>query len=90
MGDISGPVFEAWVHEHCGCLVEIVKRSDDQTGFVILSRRWVVVGTLDWFSCFRHLSKVYERLAETSEAWTYTAMIRVMLKRLANNPAVYC
>lgn len=86
----SGPAFAAWVSDHCGCLVEIVKRSDDLKGFVVLPRRWVVERTFGWFSRFRRLSKDYERLAPTSEAWIYVAMIRVMLKRLANNPAVYC
>jgi putative transposase len=89
-GGFSGPDFEAWVYEHCGCLVEIVKRSDDQKGFVVLPRRWIVERTFAWFSRFRRLSKDYERLAETSEAWIYTAMIRLMLKRLANHPVIYC
>ena len=29
--------------------IEIVKRSDDMTGFVVLPRRWVVERTFSWF-----------------------------------------
>ncbi len=34
------------------------------------------------------MSKDYEQLPETSEAMTYAAMVRIMLRRLARNPAV--
>ena len=89
-GGFSGPNFAEWVYQHCGCLVEIVKRSDDAKGFVILPRQWVVERTLGWISRFRRLSKDYERLAESSQAWIYAAMIRIMLQRLAKDHSVYC
>lgn len=85
-----GPDFADWVWQHCGCLVEIVKRSDDVQGFVVLPRRWVVERTFGWLSRFRRLSKDYERLAQTSQAWIYAAMVRIMLQRLVKNPAIYC
>jgi len=75
--------------EHCGWLVEIIKRSDDAKGFVVLPRRWVVERTFGWLYRFRRLSKDYEVLPETSEAWIYAAMVRIMLQRLARDPAVY-
>ena len=40
-GGYSGQPFFDWVLQHCGWLVEIVKRSDDAEGFVVLPRRWV-------------------------------------------------
>jgi putative transposase len=52
-------------------------------GFRILPRRWVVERTFAWQSHQRRLSKDYERLGATSEAWIYLAMIRLMLRRLA-------
>ena len=69
--------------------MEIIKRSDDAEGFVVLPRRWVVERTFGWLYRFRRLSKDYEVLPETSEAWIYAAMVRIMLQRLARNPAVY-
>jgi putative transposase len=88
-GGYAGQAFREWVMEHCGWLVEIIKRSDDAEGFVVLPRRWVVERTFGWLYRFRRLSKDYEVLPETSEAWIYAAMVRIMLQRLARNPAVY-
>ena len=62
--------------------LEIVKRSDKQKGFVVLPRRWVVERTFAWLSFNRRLSKDYEYLPETSEAFIRIAMIRLMLARL--------
>jgi putative transposase len=69
--------------------VEIVKRSDDAEGFVVLPRRWVVERTFGWLVRFRRLSRDYEKLPETSEAMIYAAMGRIMLKRLARNYAIF-
>lgn len=88
-GGYEGQAFAEWVLEHCGWLLEIVKRNDEATGFVVLPRRWVVERTFGWLYRFRRLSKDYEVLVETSEAWIYAAMVRIMLQRLARNSAVY-
>ncbi|MFI1292459.1 IS5 family transposase [Streptomyces sp. NPDC020792] len=37
-----------WAAEKCLLTLEIVKRSDDMAGFVVLPRRWVVERTLSW------------------------------------------
>ena len=61
----------------------IVRKLADQEGFVVLPRRWVVERTFGWLCRSRRLSKDYEELTETSEAWIYAAMIQLMLRRLA-------
>jgi transposase len=43
--------------------VEIVKRTDDMLGFVVLPRRWVVERTFSWFGRNRRLAKDYETFA---------------------------
>jgi putative transposase len=54
------------------------------TGFRgVLPRRWVVERTVAWLGQNRRLSKDDERLCETSEALIYTAMSRLMVRRLA-------
>ena len=63
--------------------LEIVKRPDGVKGFLVLARRWVVERTFAWLSFNRRLSKDYEYLPETSEAFIRVAMIRLMLARLA-------
>ena len=52
-------------------------------GFQVLPRRWVVERTFSWKDQNRRMSKDYERLTETSEAFIYGAMSRLMLRRLA-------
>lgn len=64
--------------------LEIVKRNDQQKGFVVLPKRWIVERTFGWLNRFRRLSKDYERLPATSETMIYLAMTRLMLRRLAS------
>jgi putative transposase len=54
-------------------------------GYVALPRRWVVERTFSWLSQNRRLSKDYERLCESAEAFVYAAMIRLMVRRLARD-----
>ena len=49
----------------------------------MLPRRWVVERTFAWLGRNRPLSKDYEELPCTEEAWIYLAMIRLMLARKA-------
>jgi len=64
--------------------LEIVKRSNDVKGFKVLPHRWVVELTFGWLGRYRRLSKDYEGLTESSQALIYAAMIRIMIKRLAD------
>jgi putative transposase len=48
-----------------------------------LPKRWIVERTFSWLSQNRRLSKDYERLPESSEAFIYAAMSRLMARRLA-------
>jgi transposase len=56
-------------------------------GFEVLPRRWVVerrtFGTFAWLSQNRRMSKDYERLCATAEAFVYVAITRLMVRRLA-------
>lgn len=63
--------------------LEIVKRSDDRAGFVVLPKRWIVERTFAWLYRCRRLSKDYEYLTSTSETMIQVAMINLMLRRLA-------
>ena len=54
-----------------------------QRGFQVLPRRWVVERTFAWLSQNRRMSKDYERLCATAEAFIYVAMSRLMVRRLA-------
>lgn len=71
-----------WVQLVCGWILEIVKRSDDTHGFVVLPKRWIVERTFGWFGWYRCLSKDYEELPENSEALILVCMIHRMLRHL--------
>jgi putative transposase len=52
-------------------------------GFRVLPRRWVVERTFSWIDQNRRMSKDYEKLCASGEAFVYAAMIRLMVRRLA-------
>jgi putative transposase len=72
-----------WVMTHCWFLLRPVLRSDNQKGFAVLPRRWIVERTWAWLNQYCRLSTDYEVLPASSEAMIYIAMIRLMLRRLA-------
>ena len=74
-----------WVEEVFGWKLEIVEKQEGQIGFLIIPKRWVVERTFGWLVRQRRLARDYERLPETSESFIYIAMIRLMVRRLANS-----
>ena len=63
--------------------LEIVKRSNDLKGFVVLPRRWVVERTFSWFGRNRRIAKDYENLGLTLAAFVTLACIQIAVRRLA-------
>jgi len=82
-GSYRGPLLLNWVANHCRFCLAFVVRPDDQKGFSVLPRRWVVERTFAWFALYRRLTRDYEVLTTSSEAMIYIAMTRIMLRRLA-------
>jgi putative transposase len=73
---------EAWTKE--GVKVDWEKLLPPK-GFQVLPKRWVVERTFSWTDQNRRMSKDYERLTETGEAFIYVAMSRLMTRRLARS-----
>ena len=71
-----------WCQKLFGVATEIVKRSDDQTGFQVLPKRWVVERTFGWWNRWRRLSKDYEQVPQVGESFIYLTMVHLMLHRL--------
>lgn len=83
-GGYTGEAFAQWVKTIRPKLeVEVVKRSDDTSGFKVLPRRWVVERTFAWLMRHRRLVRDYETTETSAEAWAYIAMIRIQIRRLA-------
>ncbi len=87
-----------WVEKVLGWSAEIVKRPSRWVwvpegvepppypkGFIVLPRRWVVERSFAWTGQNRRMSKDYERVPETGEAFMYVVMIRLMVRRLARS-----
>jgi len=64
--------------------LEIVKRSDQATRFVVLPKRWIVERTFAWLGRCRRLAKDWECLNRKALAFLKLASIRLMLRKLCN------
>src|ERR1700682_1019759 len=64
--------------------IEIVKRSDQVSGFVVLPKRWIVERTIAWLNRCRRLAKDWENLNRKALAFLRLASIRLMLRKLCN------
>ena len=80
-GGYDSPALLHWCAHLFNITAEIVRRSDLKT-FVVLPKRWIIERTFAWLGKYRRLSKDYEHLPTTSEAWIYVAMIDRMLHHL--------
>ena len=58
-GGYAGKLIE-WTASFGNWVLEIVKRSDDVTGFVVLPKRWIVERTFGWIGRYRRMSKDYK------------------------------
>jgi putative transposase len=74
-----------WVREGEEPDWEKLKELLPKSGFKVLPRRGVVERTFSWTDQNRRMSKDYERVPETGEAFIYTVMIRLMARRLARS-----
>ena len=98
----TGPLLD-WIHDELGWTVEVVERSPRRgfvvtpegrlqrvrlpAVFEPLPRRWVVERSFSWLGRQRRMSKDYERLPSTSEAFVYLTGIRLLLGRLTRDQA---
>lgn len=80
-GGYRGEDLLDFVREAMNWVWEVVLRSDNQRGFIVIPRRWVVERTFSWLYQARRLSKDYEKTTRNSEAMIYLAMIRISLNR---------
>jgi len=84
-GGYQGPEFQKALTKILPHLeTEIVKRSDQARGFVVLPRRWVVERTIAWLNRCRRLAKDWENLNRKALAFLRLASIRLMLRKLCN------
>lgn len=92
-GGYQGQAFQQGVKKAIARVnVEIVKRSDQAKGFVVLPKRWIVERTFAWLGRCRRLAclkgmrsiKDWENLNHNALAFLKLASIRLMLRKLCN------
>jgi putative transposase len=71
-----------WVYEFLGWTLAIVKRSDQNKGFVVLPKRWIVERMFAWIGNYRINAKDYCHDVKSSEATVYATSVAMMLKKL--------
>ena len=82
----AGPVFHDGLANTMPFLAtEIVRRSDQAKGFLVLPKRWIVERTIGWLGRCRRLAKDWENLNHTALAFLRLASIRLMLRKLCNH-----
>jgi transposase len=84
-GGYQGPEFQRSLRKSLARVnLEIVKRSDQVKGFVVLPKRWIVERTFAWLGRCRRLAKDWENLTRNALAFLRLASIRLMLRKLCN------
>ena len=63
-------------------VIEVVRRTDKQSGFKVLPRRWVVERTFGWMTRWKRLVRDYELRLDVSEAMIHVALGSLMLRRI--------
>jgi transposase len=73
-----------WARRSCSWGLEIVARPAEAGGYVLLKGRWIVERTFGWLNLSGRLSKDYEVLPASGEAFIRLALFSIMLRRLAH------
>ena len=82
----EGPIFHTALASILPSLkTEIVKRSDQVKGFVVLPKRWIVERSIAWLNRCRRLAKDWENLNLSAVIFLRLASIRLMLRKLCNS-----
>lgn len=80
----KGWEFTAWMKGSVKWRLELTSgiSKPGQPDFHPAPRRWVVERSFAWLLTNRRLARSYERLLESEEAFVYSCMVRLMLRRL--------
>ncbi len=80
-GGYAGRLLD-WARSVLALTVQVVKRTDDTSGFKVLPRRWVVERTFGWLMRYRRLIRDYERRPDHHEAMVLWATVAIMTRKL--------
>lgn len=81
-GGYRGADLIGWVKQLWNWIWEVTLRTDQEKGFVVIPKRWVVERSFSWVTQARRLARDYEKNTQSSVNFVHLAMIRIMLNRL--------
>jgi hypothetical protein len=61
--------------------IEIIKGSEEITGFEVLPRRWVIERTFTWLERCRRLAKDFEATIQSVAVCVFVAQIRTLTRK---------
>ncbi len=70
-----------WAKDKAHIVLEVVKRSAEQTGFAVIGRRWVVERTFAWIVKNRRFVRDYEQLTAVAETLITIAASATLIRR---------
>jgi transposase len=73
-----------WAKAMFGYVLEVVPKQGK--GFQVLKKRWIVERSFAWLCIYRIHAKDYHHNPKSSEAAVYATNVRIMLRRLSQNP----
>ena len=73
---------EETLDSELGWGLHVVESDEDDPGFSVDPKRWIVERTYGWFGGWRRLDREYERRTDSSETMVHFAMLRIALNRL--------
>jgi putative transposase len=88
-GAYVGEDLAQWVKAQFDCVLEVVTKPKTGSGFQVLPQRWIVERTFAWLGRSRRLSKDYERKPTSSAGQVDLASIRLMLRRIRKERALF-
>lgn len=65
-------------------VIDVVRRIDNEPGFKVLPRRWVIERSFGWMTRWRRLVRDYEQRLDVSEAMIHVAMGSLLLRRVSH------
>jgi transposase len=81
-GGYAGRIVQ-WAKDKTHIVLELVKRSAEQTGFAVIRRRWVVERTFAWIVKNRRFVRDYEQLTAVAETLITIAAAATLIRRWA-------
>ena len=79
-GGYTGTKLRDWLLSLSNIVLKIIKRPRKK--FQVVKFRWIVERTFGWLNTQRRLSKDYECLPSSAEAWIKLAAVNTMIRRL--------